>query len=60
MASSDDVPGPITKASTWDRLMQEPRALIPKLLEANEMLEKGTESEIPFHLLSERRETIHY
>nr|VFJ68999.1 MAG: protein of unknown function (DUF1902) [Candidatus Kentron sp. DK]VFJ69540.1 MAG: protein of unknown function (DUF1902) [Candidatus Kentron sp. DK] len=60
VAESDDVPGLVTEASAWDRLMEKLRVLIPELLEANGMLEEGAESEIPFHLLSERRETIRY
>ncbi|VFM99368.1 MAG: protein of unknown function (DUF1902) [Candidatus Kentron sp. G] len=60
VAESDDIPGLITEASGWERLMEKLRVLIPELLEANGMLEEGTESEIPFHLLGERRETIHY
>lgn len=60
VASSDDVPGLITEANASDRLIEKLRVLIPELLEANGLLGEGGESEIPFHLLSERRETIHY
>nr|VFK68169.1 MAG: protein of unknown function (DUF1902) [Candidatus Kentron sp. UNK]VFK73445.1 MAG: protein of unknown function (DUF1902) [Candidatus Kentron sp. UNK] len=60
VASSDDVLGLITEANAWDRLIEKLRVLIPELLEANGMLGKSGESEIPFHLLSERREMIRY
>nr|VFJ99363.1 MAG: protein of unknown function (DUF1902) [Candidatus Kentron sp. H]VFJ99741.1 MAG: protein of unknown function (DUF1902) [Candidatus Kentron sp. H]VFK04026.1 MAG: protein of unknown function (DUF1902) [Candidatus Kentron sp. H] len=60
VASSDDVPGLITEAGASDRLIEKLRILIPELLEANGMLEESAEFEIPFHLLSERRETIQY
>jgi len=60
VAESDDVPGLITEAGASDRLIEKLRVLIPELLEANGMLGQDDESEIPFHLLRERRETIHY
>nr|VFK51631.1 MAG: protein of unknown function (DUF1902) [Candidatus Kentron sp. TUN]VFK53616.1 MAG: protein of unknown function (DUF1902) [Candidatus Kentron sp. TUN]VFK57065.1 MAG: protein of unknown function (DUF1902) [Candidatus Kentron sp. TUN] len=60
VASSDDVPGLITEASASDRLMEKLRVLIPELLEVNGILKGSDKTEIPFYLLSERRETIHY
>nr|VFK33570.1 MAG: protein of unknown function (DUF1902) [Candidatus Kentron sp. MB]VFK76694.1 MAG: protein of unknown function (DUF1902) [Candidatus Kentron sp. MB] len=60
VADSDDVPGLITEASALDRLIEKLRVLIPELLAANGMLQEKGRFEIPFHLLSERRETIPY
>jgi hypothetical protein len=35
VATSDDVPGLVTEAPTWDKLIPKLQAMIPELLDAN-------------------------
>ena len=55
VATSDDVPGLVTEASTLDALVKKLEVLIPELLEANNALPQA--QEIPFEILSERHAT---
>ena len=59
VATSEDVPGLATEADTMERLIEKLKGLIPELLEANGVVQRSTGAEIPFHLVSERRETAH-
>lgn len=59
VAESDDVPGLITEAETMEQLITKLQVLIPELLEVNGLLTEYQDTEIPFHLLSERFETAH-
>lgn len=52
VATSDDVPGLVTEASTLEALTEKLEVLIPELLEANGVLPPT--QEIPFEILSER------
>ncbi len=56
VATSDDVPGLITESETSEKLIEKLKILIPELLEINGMNNLFQQTEIPFHLLSERTE----
>lgn len=58
VATSDDVPGLATEASTIDVLMDKLRTMIPELLEANQLLPSGQSEGIAFELTSHRQETV--
>ena len=58
VATSDDVPGLATEAETSEHLIEKLRILIPELLEANGLLQKAEQADIPFQLLSERTEML--
>lgn len=53
VATSDDVPGLATEAESSEQLIEKLRILIPELLEANGLLQKNEQTEIPFQLLSD-------
>ncbi len=53
VATSEDVPGLVTEASTCDDLVSKLKIMIPELLEANGVIENDSSEEIPFKLLSE-------
>ncbi len=55
VAISEDVPGLVTEAETLEQLIKKLQVMIPELLEANGLI-NSNETEIPFHLLSERTE----
>lgn len=55
VATSDDVPGLVTEASTLDALVKKLEVLIPEQLKANNALPHA--QEIPFEILSERHAT---
>jgi predicted RNase H-like HicB family nuclease len=56
VASSNDVPGLITEAGTYEELVQKLQIMIPEMLQENGLLNKGSKSDIPFHLFSQRVE----
>ena len=56
VATSEDVPGLVTEASTLERLADKLKILIPELLDANGI--SGGE-EVPFHLLGEMNAVAH-
>jgi len=58
VASSDDVPGLVTEAETMELLLDKLRRLIPELLQANGLLDKDEQMDIPLNLLSRREEVI--
>ena len=55
VASSDDVPGLATGADTFEALVEKLTVVIPKLLEENGLLAKGT-IDVPFEITAERSE----
>ena len=55
VATSEDVPGLATEADTLEQLIKKLQVMIPELLKANGLV-GNNESEISFHLLSERTE----
>ena len=55
VASSDDVPGLATGADTFEALVEKLTVVIPKLLEENGLLAKGT-TVVPFEITAERSE----
>lgn len=57
-AESDDVPGLVTEAATFEQLVENVRALVPDLLELNQGIAKGG-PDIPVHIVAERLERIH-
>jgi len=58
VAESEDVPGLITEADTYEQLVNKLQILIPELLQANGLINARDEFDIPFHLLSKRTEKI--
>ena len=57
VATSDEVPGLVTESENVEALISKLKIMIPELLEANGLINKAEQTEIPFHLLSERYET---
>lgn len=58
VATSDDVPGLATEASTIEALAEKLRIIIPELLEANHRIASGQSDAIAFELTSHRQETV--
>lgn len=54
IAESDDVPGLVTEAETFEMLVQKLKVLIPELLALNGIA-PNTE-EVPFHIVGDRTE----
>ncbi len=55
VATSDDVPGLITEASTAEELERKHCVMIPELLIENGLIESCAPSGIPFSLLAEKQ-----
>jgi predicted RNase H-like HicB family nuclease len=58
VATSEDVPGLATEAESLEALTAKLRVMIPELLEANQLLEKGGPEAISFELTSHRQELV--
>jgi predicted RNase H-like HicB family nuclease len=58
VATSEDVPGLATEASTLEVLTEKLRIMIPELLEANEILNHNGSGAISFELTSHRQELV--
>jgi predicted RNase H-like HicB family nuclease len=58
VATSDDVPGLATEASTMEALAEKLRVLIPELLEANDVLPTAPTATISYELVSHRAESV--
>jgi predicted RNase H-like HicB family nuclease len=58
VATSDDVPGLATEASTIEALTEKLRIMVPELLEANQLLSGEEPDSIAFELTSHRQETV--
>jgi len=56
VATSDDVPGLVAEADTFEALLIKLQSLIPELLEANGC---GYADEVPFEILSRRFDIAH-
>lgn len=56
VATSDNVPGLITEASTAGELVEKLKVMIPELLVENGVIPDCKSTQIPFHLHSEREE----
>ncbi|MFO0931063.1 MAG: DUF1902 domain-containing protein, partial [Gemmataceae bacterium] len=54
VATSDDVPGLVTEAETFEALCAKLRVMIPELLEDNGIA--GSGADVPFTVLAERLE----
>jgi predicted RNase H-like HicB family nuclease len=54
VAESDDVPGLITEAKTFEALLKKLRTLVPELLELNTGAKRRTS--VPYRVVAERRE----
>jgi predicted RNase H-like HicB family nuclease len=54
VATSDDVPGLVTEAETFEELDKKLRVMIPELLIENGVISGCDHPSIPFHLLAER------
>jgi hypothetical protein len=60
MATSDDVPGLVTGASTYELLISKLRVLIPELLKANGHLSSEQILNISVHLIAHREDIISF
>lgn len=58
VATSDDVPGLVTEASTIEVLTQKLREIIPELIVLNNIVPSGYVGSITFELISHRQELI--
>jgi predicted RNase H-like HicB family nuclease len=58
VATSDDVPGLATEASTIEALTEKLRTMIPELLEANQLVSGAQPEAISFELTSHRQERV--
>lgn len=60
VATSDDVPGLITEASSQSELLEKLRVLVPELLELNHALpeDNGAPQEVPIELITYQQEKI--
>lgn len=58
VATSDDVPGLATEASTIEALTEKLRTMIPELLEANQLISGAQPEAISFELTSHRQERV--
>ncbi len=58
VATSDDVPGLVTEASTIEVLTQKLREMIPELIRLNKILPPDYVGSITFELISHRQEWI--
>ena len=58
VATSDDVPGLITEASTVEALAEKLSVIIPELLEANGNLAGNEVGQVPINLIAHREQII--
>lgn len=58
VATSKDVPGLVTEASTIEALTQKLREMIPELMQMNRIMPPGYVGSITFELTSHRQELI--
>lgn len=58
VATSEDVPGLVTEASTVEALTQKLREIIPELIVLNQVVPPGYVGSITFELTSHRQELI--
>jgi predicted RNase H-like HicB family nuclease len=58
VATSDDVPGLATEASTIEILTEKLRTIVPELLKANELVSDDQPEAISFELTSHRQERV--
>ncbi len=58
VATSDDVPGLATEASTIETLTEKLRTMIPELLKANQLVASDQPEAISFELTSHRQERV--
>lgn len=58
VATSDDVPGLATEASTIETLTEKLRTMIPELLKANQLVSSGESQAVSFELTSLRQERV--
>lgn len=52
VATSNDIPGLVAEAETWDQLRADVQALVPVLLRENRVIEEESASEVPVHLMA--------
>lgn len=58
VASSEDVPGLATEAETLETLSQKLRAMVPELLQLNQIIPEGQDSVVVIELISRRQEFV--
>jgi predicted RNase H-like HicB family nuclease len=56
VASSEDVPGLVTGADTFEELAEKLRDLVPEMLEANGVLPADDAARVRFRIVAERAE----
>lgn len=52
VATSNDIPGLVAEAETWDQLRADVLALAPVLLRENRIIEEEAVSDVPVHLMA--------
>ncbi len=58
VATSDDVPGLVAEAETYEALLKKLEVMVPELLGANGVLQPNEQFDIPIHLHTERFERL--
>lgn len=58
VATSDDVPGLVTEAESWEALQQKLNVLIPELLELNGGYDPSPDAEADLVVVSEHRSRV--
>ena len=57
VATSDDVPGLATEATTFESLLDKLRTMVPELLELNGALPESRD--VPYRVVAQRHENVH-
>jgi predicted RNase H-like HicB family nuclease len=57
VATSDDVPGLVTEAKTFDGLLKKLRTIVPELMELNGAMPKS--GRVPYRVVAQRHESVH-
>lgn len=58
VASSDDVPGLVTGADTFEELAEKLRLMVPEMLELNGVLSAEKAACVRFRIVAERSESV--
>lgn len=57
VATSEDVPGLVTEAKTFEALLKKLRTMVPELLELNGAMPKS--GHVPYRVVAQRHESVH-
>lgn len=58
VAESDDVPGLVTEADTFEHLIEKLRRMIPELLRLNGIEPDTIDHDVPFNVMAQRLEHV--